>query len=328
MRGPTTSVVLIIAIFVSFTVSGTLAAAGEAEDVLPPSVEPRPPTITVTLSQEEIEIRTGPGHSGQIVVNGTVTVGKPIEARTDTVYVTLNIQLNSHEVLGSIFPQNLEFGMNTAEQTETISITLQVPPLIPFIDIDGTFSIKGDWAYKFYDGEGSIPDTYGQIILRPFCRFSGVVLNQKDLDNVPVGSWRTAKLEVINQGNSRTTISLSVMEENRTLECVLGHDSVILDQGESTTVPIKVRRSEGGAKPKTYVQGIRLQAKDPDGHTIIYDTSITMKTVYTPGSFFKSALFKFIIAGIVAFVILVVLLAFLVKRRRKRKEAAKTDLLL
>jgi len=320
MRGPTTSILLVIAIFVSFTLSGT-SAAGEVDDVLPPSVEPRPPTITVSIP-EEIEIQTGPGHSGQVVLNGTVMVEKPKEALTDTVFITLYILLDSFEVQGSIFPQNLEFGMNAAVQTETITITFQVPPMIPFIDIDGTFSIGGDWSYKFYGTKGSVPTTYGHITLRPYCMFSGVVLNQKDLDNVPVGSWRTAELEVINQGNSRTTIRLSIIDEDRTLDCILGQDSVTLDEGESTIVPVKVRRNEGGPKPKIYTQGIRLEAKDPEGQTIVYDASITLKTIYTPGSFFKSTLFKLIIAGLVAFTILVILLVIFVKRRRSRREAS------
>ncbi|MGA1793569.1 MAG: hypothetical protein ACMUHM_06430 [Thermoplasmatota archaeon] len=328
MRGPTTSVVLIIAIFVSFTLSGTLAAAGEVRDALPPPVEPRPPTITVSLYQDEIEIATGPGCTGRGTLNGTVTVEKPREARAEEVLVSLHIFTSDQDVLGSIKPQVMEFGMNAAVQTQPFNLEFQVPPMIPSIHIDGTFMIRGNWSYKYYGSGGEIPETSGVVVLKPFCYIMGSMPNREKIATVPIGSWRTVEFEIKNNGNDRTTIYISEIGENENVDCIINDDRVTLNEGESVIIPVKVRINEGGPKPKIYEQGIRLEAKDIYGETVTYDTAIFIQSMYTPGSFFKSTLFKLIIAGLVAFAILVALLAIFLRRRRRRKDDEEADILL
>jgi len=322
MRGPTTYILLVIAIFVSFTVSGTLAVAGEVNDVLPPPVEPRPPTIIVTLSQDEIEIQTGPGHSGEVTVNGTMRIEKPREARTEVVLISSYTFAVSDEIITSVHPAFFEMGASAAVETYQFNINLQVPPMIPSVHIDGTFHLTGNWTYKYSGGEGEIPDTTGVVVLKPFCYFMGFMPNVEKLSRVPIGSWRTAEFEIQNNGNDRTTSYISERGDDDNVDCVIGDDRVTLNEGESVIVPIKVRINEGGTKPKIYTQGIRLEATDADGQTVTYDTEIHIESFYTPGSFLKSTLFKLIIAGSVVFTIMTILLVVLVKRRRRRREGS------
>jgi hypothetical protein len=244
-------------------------------------------------------------------------VEKPREARTETVYVYLYFQSYHEELIGSVNPHIMEFKANMMIETREFEVNLQVSPMISSVNIDGTFTVYGEWSYKYYSSGGSISPVSGQVILNPFYRLWGKVLNEKELFEVPIGSWRTADFEVFNQGNDKVTITLHEVHEDQTLDCDIQESTVTLNEGESKIVPIRLRKESGSVEPEVYEQKIRLEARVEGGEVVNYETSIFLGTIYTPKSFISSVWFKVSIAGVVILAILITILVIW-RRRRKR----------
>lgn len=316
MRGPFPAALAVV-VFLSMIFTPMIDQADGSEEVFQP-VEPRPPSISMSLYSDEIEMDTGPGSFGHEEGNGTITVEKPKEARAETVVINLYFRSNNEEIMGSVYPELLEVQAGILMETWEFRVNLEINPMISSINIDTTFEIYGEWSYRYYDSSGSISPVQGRVILNPFYYFTGTVVNQEELMDVPIGSWRTAELKVTNEGNCRVIITLDEVSTNQTLDCEIERSSVTLNEGESEIVNVRLRKKSGPVKPTGYEQIIKLEARVEGRGVISYYAGIYIETVYTPGSFFKSIWFKLSIVGVILLAVLITV--FTIRKKRKNRK--------
>ncbi len=200
--------------------SGLLIYDGTVEEA--DAIQP----ISVTLDFQSddrhrtgnlIEIETGPGETGQVSINGTVTIYRSAKLARTKVFFTLYFKSENPEVTGSIFPKVWEFDPIFKLQAIPIKVNLQVSPMTRFSSSVNSLvevAVWGDWQAQYQGSElgpfasGEIPEYPLFVNVRPY-HYLQMTFDPVMLELSP-GSSGWINCTVLNTGNGYERVELEI----------------------------------------------------------------------------------------------------------------------
>jgi len=164
-----------------------------------------------------IEIQTGPGQTGQVIVNGTLEFYRSAKLLRTVIMIDLKFSSSHPEITGSVFPQMIDIRPESKLSHYPIHVNIQVAPTTKFstpVDSLINVSVFGTWEARYQSNEllpfanGDI-DTYPLFVnVRPYhylyMTFDPVMLSLKPGES----GW--AKCIVRNNGNGFERVELSM----------------------------------------------------------------------------------------------------------------------
>jgi hypothetical protein len=164
-----------------------------------------------------VEIQTGPGETGQVSIDGNVTIYRSAKLARTKVFFTLYFKSDNPEVTGSIFPKVWEFEPVFKLQAIPIKVNLQVSPMTRFSSSVNSLvevTVWGDWQVQ-YQGSGVGPFASGDIPEYPlFVNVRPYHYLQMTFDPVMLelspGSSGWINCIVLNTGNGYERVELAI----------------------------------------------------------------------------------------------------------------------
>ncbi|MGA1794195.1 MAG: hypothetical protein ACMUHM_09605, partial [Thermoplasmatota archaeon] len=164
-----------------------------------------------------IEIQTGPGQTGQVIVNGTLEFYRSAKLLRTVIMIDLKFSSTHPEITGSVFPPIIDIRPQAKLSHYPITVNIQIAPMTKFSTPIGSLinvTVFGTWEARYQSNEilpfanGDI-DPYPLFVnVRPYhyiyMTFDPVMLS------LSPGESGWAKCVVKNNGNGFERVELSM----------------------------------------------------------------------------------------------------------------------
>jgi len=209
---------LILLIFSAFVLYDN--STEEADAILPISLQLNFATEQRGRVGNIIEIRTGPGQTGQFQMNGTLEFYRSTRLLRSKIFVDLNARADHQEVVCTVFPRMIDVQPQIKRNSYEIIVSIQISPATRFSTNAGSLvnvTVWGEWRAHYQEddigpfAQGDIPDYPIYVNVRPY-HFLDVTFDPVMLELTPGSSgWVTCRVK--NNGNGFDRIELSIPGE-------------------------------------------------------------------------------------------------------------------
>jgi hypothetical protein len=195
-------------------------ATEEADAVLPISLQFNFASEQRFRTGNLVEIQTGPGEDGQVIVNGSLEFYRSAKLLRTKIFIDLYFESDNPAVYGSVNPMIYEIQPMAKLSSIDIKVNIGISPMTkystgvsPLVNV----TVWGKWTAKYQDGNttpyasGEIPAYPLYVNVRPYhylqMTFDPVMLS------ISPGSSGWVKCIVRNSGNGYERVELSIPGE-------------------------------------------------------------------------------------------------------------------
>lgn len=266
---------LLLLIFSAFVLFDT--STEEADAVLPISAQYNFASEQEHRTGNLIEIQTGPGETGAVIVDGTIEFYRSAKLLRTRVFIELYFRSDHPEIYGSVFPRIIEIDPMAKLSHYPIKVNIQVSPMTkystgvnPLVDI----TVWGEWWAKYQDGNstpfarGDVPEYPLYVNVRPY-HYLQMTFDPVMIELAP-GSSEWVKCIVRNNGNGYERVELSIPGELAYAKSgwIFEFDDTVLDIGPSNESWTRIKITA----PRTI---------EPKYHMEMYDFSVLAVSYYS-----------------------------------------------